>query len=82
MKCTSEYIPSSNINDNQFDIAISKGVNYHTDFYLHTSLMPSQQSILDKIEIVFHNTGTTSNDIEGSGTSDKDCDSIEINPVS
>ena len=82
MKCRSEYIPFSNINDNQFDIAISKGVNYYTDFDLHTNLGASLQSIPDKIEIVVHNTEKASNDIEDGGTSDKDCESIEINPVS
>ena len=66
INCICEYIPFSNLNDNQFDIAVSKGVNYLADFNLQTSLTPSQQSILDKIEVTVHDTAPDHGDDDNS----------------
>ena len=72
INCRSEYIPFCNLNDNQFDIAVSKGVNYLADFNLQTSLTPSQQSILDRIEIAVQ---------DQEDNDDSDNDDMDINPV-
>ena len=77
INCICEYIPFSNLNDNQFDIAVSKGVNYLSDFNLQTSLTPSQQSILDKIEVAVNDTAPDHGDDDNSD----DNDDLDINPV-
>ena len=49
LNCKSKYIPFSTLDNNQFDIAVNRGINYVHDSNLRVDPSFSSQQIIDRI---------------------------------
>ena len=76
INCRAEFTPFASLDDNKFDIAVTKGVNYLTDFDLKVNPSTSNESIFNNIDFAVQNIDLSSTE------EDQDDDESEFHPIS
>ena len=66
----SDFVPFSNLNDNQFDVLLEKGVNFHNEDTIDLAPKGNQKILFDQLNKAIQNSLTELNNSDDNGDTD------------